>query len=724
MALIKEYFDLTKKYQTEYGEKTILLMQVGSFFEVYGLKNKKKLFIHGSKISDFSSICDLNVVDKNASFAIEDQVLMAGFKDTHLERYIKKIQEAGYTCVVYVQDEASKNTTRSLAGIFSPGTYFSNDSVQLTNNVACVWIDLVSNALFGKSSKKLVVVGVANLDIYTGKTSMFQYQESYLHNPTTYDGLERFISIYCPSETIVISNLLAKEVEDVLQFANITRGLIHTVSLLESENGIIHPFVKRANQCEKQIYQKEILEKFYPSSNVGEHIYEFYENHVAYQAFCFLLDFVYQHNPYLVNKIAEPLIEKCSDRLLLANHSLKQLNMIEDDNGYSGKYSSVVKMLNECLTPMGKRKFAYQFLHPIIDGNLLQKEYDITEHLLQETDLRNFLKIKLPEIKDISKWERQVFLKKITPRMFYQLHENLNHVKEIYEKVVQDKMLVRYLREERNHGINAKINTKTKSCDNNIDIDIDIDIGSYCTEISEFISLHLDFNVICQMDSSDTNYIRPGVDSELDIKTRQLRESEAKLESIRSFLNSLIVDKGKTTDFIKTNETEKNHFALLCTSRRCKFLEEALPAGTKEQILTFDIGGTEHAFSYTIGKKRLEYRAQTSSNHSITDEDISQLCKTISTSKVLLKDMVSLVFARFVELCEKFQPQLESIVHFITLIDVLYAKCALAKKYNYCKPTIVSGETEQKSFSEPKVCAIVSSSKFKRMKCMWQMMCL
>ena len=35
MALIKEYFDLTKKYCSEYGDKTILLMQVGAFFEVY-----------------------------------------------------------------------------------------------------------------------------------------------------------------------------------------------------------------------------------------------------------------------------------------------------------------------------------------------------------------------------------------------------------------------------------------------------------------------------------------------------------------------------------------------------------------------------------------------------------------------------------------------------------------------------------------------------------------
>ena len=32
MSLINEYFELTKKYQDEYGENTILLMQVGAFF--------------------------------------------------------------------------------------------------------------------------------------------------------------------------------------------------------------------------------------------------------------------------------------------------------------------------------------------------------------------------------------------------------------------------------------------------------------------------------------------------------------------------------------------------------------------------------------------------------------------------------------------------------------------------------------------------------------------
>ena len=50
MALIQEYFELSNKYQQEYGTNTILLMQVGSFFEVYGNKTQRI-------IDDFTRIC-------------------------------------------------------------------------------------------------------------------------------------------------------------------------------------------------------------------------------------------------------------------------------------------------------------------------------------------------------------------------------------------------------------------------------------------------------------------------------------------------------------------------------------------------------------------------------------------------------------------------------------------------------------------------------------------
>ena len=89
MALIKEYFELTNKYSDDYGENTILLMMVGSFFEVYGILNKSTGAISGSKIVDFGKICELNIVEKNVCIG-KDNVVMAGFKDMMIEKYIKK----------------------------------------------------------------------------------------------------------------------------------------------------------------------------------------------------------------------------------------------------------------------------------------------------------------------------------------------------------------------------------------------------------------------------------------------------------------------------------------------------------------------------------------------------------------------------------------------------------------------------------------------------------
>jgi len=681
MALVKEYFELTKKYKEDYGDNTILLMEVGSFYEVYGLLNKNTNKISGSSIEDFSQICELNVVEKKATLDKQD-VVMAGFKNIMVEKYIKKIQESGYTAVVYSQDEQAKNTTRSLSGIFSPGTYFSNESTNLTNNLICIWIDLIVNKVFMKG--KYIVVGISNIDIYTGKTNIFQFKEIYINNPTTYDELERYISIYNPSEAILITNLPNKEVDDVISFINLNCSSIHKININDDEpnnsKSSQNRFYTSAKNCEKQTYQREILNKFYKFDNIDN----FYENNVATQSFCFLLDFVYQHNQHLVNKISEPVFENSSNRLILANHSLKQLNIVDDSN-YKGKYSSVLKMLNCCLTPMGKRKFAYNFLHPITDKNILQNEYDITEYFLNNYEKYNqYLNNNLSTIKDISKFERQVIIKKISPKAFYILYNNLITIKNIYDKFSEDQTVYKYL----------------------LDLDENIkNVVLFCDNVLKFIDQNIDIHIAQEIDNLqlfETNFIKKGVDDILDEQINLLFTSESKLEAIKNYLNSIIPDKGKTTEFIKIHETEKNNFSLICTSRRCKLLEDVLSDTPNTITLTYNEsseGNLKKTFNYTISKKHFEYKTQTASNNSISDTEINKICKNISTIKSSLKDTISSVFNSFIEKFEAYQSQIETIISFITVIDVLYAKSSIAHKYSYCKPIIVEAD---KSFINAK----------------------
>lgn len=678
MSLIKEYFDLTKGFQDEYGKNTILLMQVGSFFEVYGILNPETNFISGSRIEEFSKICELNIVEKNTCVG-KDNVVMAGFKDMQIEKYIKKIQEAGFTAVVYVQDEAAKNTTRSLGGIFSPGTYFHTETQKLSNSISCIWIDLIENKLLMKG--KYVVVGVANIDIYTGKTNIFQFKETYVNNPTTYDELERFISIYNPSEVILISNLQnLLEIDSIISYAGIDCSLIHKINI--NDGTLSSEKAKRVKNCEKQIYQKEILSKFYKFNDFNAFIESFNVNNIATQAFCFLLDFVYQHNQYLINKIAEPVFENCSTRLTLANHSLKQLNIINDGTIKSSKYSCVSQMLNNCLTPMGQRKFLYNLLNPVYNETFLQREYDITEHFLENFDSYNvFLKSNLSTIKDMSKWERQVFLKKISPKAFYNLHNNLQTIKNIYEKVFLDPILIEYL----------------KVYEPNI-----LEINKFCNAISSFIIENIDLNDIKDIDqlqNFETNFIRIGVDEELDKKTQLLKESEQKLNAICEYLSSLIEskEKKKGTEYIKIHETEKNNFSLISTVRRCNVLYDALPE--QPTIVRLNYSDSNKKFDFIVSKKAFSFDKQSGSNNAIVDSQINALCKNISSIKVSMKDLITCVYNKFVSNFEKYQSQLESIINFITLIDVLHMKSSLAKKYNYCKPNIVKSD---KSFVDAK----------------------
>jgi len=698
MALIKDYFEKTKKHIDEFGELTIVLMQVGAFFEVYGLKDNYDN-IHGSNIMDFSRICDLNIADKKVCCGSE-QVIMAGFKDHLLDKYEKKLQDAGYTIAVYTQDEQCANTTRSLARISSPGTYFSTDTENITNNTCCIWVEN-KKGTFKNKDKMYIYIGSSIIDIFTGSTSIMEYKEEYIKNPTTFDELERFISIYNPSESIVISNLPVSEIDDIISYANIKSKSLHIINLNDHQNGTKN--IQRASNCEKQTYQTELLNKFYKINDINAFMSIFNDNVYATQSFCFLLDFIYQHNPNLIYKIAEPILENDSKKLILANHSLKQLNIIQDDN-FKGKYSSVVKMLNECITPMGKRQFQSNFLNPVTDIIYLQEEYDITEQILKHNGFNKYneynehneyknIKKFLYNIKDVSKILRQIMLQKITPKSLYQLYTTIGSVKILYEFVIGNEYLNVYL--------NKKIVSFVSLMDQ---------IDRVLTYLKTVLILE-DCKDIDNIQKIEKSFIQDGVDIELDDKIKTLTESQDQLETCRSYFSNIISNyetgtKGKksvkekkpldeddedTKTYVKIHETEKNNFSLLATDRRCKILEEIIK-DKKSVILKYRSSHSNTETNFTL-LLDLEYNKQSSSNKTITNAQISSLCKNVGSIKVNLIDTVSKVYQSIVKKLQDYQEEIQNISEFITYVDLIYTKALIADKYNYCKPEIVLNES-------------------------------
>lgn len=712
MTVTDEYFELTRQYQNEYGMKTVVLLQIGSFLEVYAYQDKTTGDIWGSEIVEFSRICDLNIAHKKNCVS-KDNIIMAGFQPFLLEKYLKKLQDACYTVVCYYQDEQVKNSTRSLAEIYSPGTYFSSNVNNITNNITCIWIHSVANLRKNSNGSKMVHVGISNVDVYTGKTSIFEFKEMYIESPTTFDELERFISIYCPSEVIMIGNITEKEMDNIVGYANIECGSIHRVLIGSGDEPASVQQVNAIN-AEKQVYQKEILERFYKIDDFSVFSENFYQYTIATQSFCYLLNFVAKHNPYLVQRIEEPIFENCSERLILANHSLKQLNIIEDQQ-HKGAFSSVEKMLNKSITAMGKRRFAYQFLNPTTNVDYLEKEYEITEHALKSyDDTYTHLKKHFQFIKDISKMTRQIILKKISPKMLNTLYTSIQHITNIHETIVHDETIMQHI------GLQSETTKED------------------CLEIMDFLDTQLDMSLcdgLNETQNFDINFFKRGVDVELDNKMEVLMESEDILLAIQQFFNNCVAkyekkpkskSKAKTpkkmakmsdeddttiataTDFIKLSDPDKNNVIhVVSTKRRCLLLKQCFEDSEKEYTLSYTSSfcKTQRAYTLTVSKNILEFThtgsgTSTSNEHIITPQ-IREVSKNISIMKTQMKELVAKIYAKFIDgLGTKFQKHLDRLTEYVTVLDVIYAKATLAKKYNYCRPVI--GEHSTKSFVSAK----------------------
>ena len=674
MTIVKEYLDLTEKWKNEYGEKTLVLMQVGSFFEAYGLLDKDNN-IYGSSIVEFAELNDMTISRKNICVG-KSRVVMAGFGLPQLEKYIRKLQDNGFTIPVYTQDTPSKNTTRSLHTIFSPGTYFSNDTKELSNNITCIWIHY-SKPVLGLMEQ--ITIGISNIDIYTGKTSIFEFSKDYHHNPSTYDELERYISIYHPNECIIITNLEAHIIDDIINFTSINSIKIHKISLLIDNNSDSLKFVKNA---EKQNYQQELIKQFYPNKNDEIVLSKLQDYCIATQSFIYLLDFTYRHNPNLINNISEPLFENYTERLVLANHSLKQLNIIPD-NRFSGKYSCVSNLLNNCLTPMGKRKFLYNLLNPTSDVEYLNNSYNITEHLLNKKSWNNY-RSSLSNIRDMEKLRRKLIMKKITPKDFTILHDNLCLIISLYNDSKKDKKLMEFLRNSDNCNIDNLLHLST-SLREMIEKNLDLHKSKIIDDVSQ--------EKLGNWDIHNIFYINKNLDEKLDSCYKKSLECGQELECIRKYLSDLISQyekSTKTTDFVKIHETAKMDSTLQATKRRAMFLKKAIEgleySGGVTLSYNSDYSNREETYVLELSSIDMMVSGGNQSNMTITSPQIRKIASLINTSKNDLISELELYYYKFVD---KFlENDLESIINFVIHLDILQCKCFIAKEYNYCKPTI------------------------------------
>ena len=457
-----------------------------------------------------------------------------------------------------------------------------------------IWIEKSRKT---KSLPSYLTVGVSWIDIFTGKTHLSQFMTEYNHNPSTYDELERLVTIYNPSETIIITNMDNNYIDDIISFANINSEKIHKISL--QNDGELKDC---AEKVQKQTYQQDIFKQFFPQTS-SDYLTNIYPTHIlAIQSFIFLLDFIYKHNPNLVDKLSFPVINKNDAVVLLANHSLQQLNII--DNGkHTGHLKSIGDMLNQCKTTMGKRKFFYNIHNPINDSTLLNASYDITEYVMK-TDFCEFVRQKITGIRDLERMNRKIIMKRLVPKDLGVIVNDLTQIISLEKKVRAHKSIQNYIDNLRlNHQDDTKVkvaNKINKLCKTIID---KVKRNFY---IEKCVDLNnITYEYLSSLGPEKISFVKPGICESIDIQYDKCIGSKNKLEAIAKWFSSLISNvekKGKTGNYIKIHETSKTEPQLVGTMRRINFLQEQIKKldSNKIKLNYIDVNGNASVFTLDI----------------------------------------------------------------------------------------------------------------------------
>lgn len=644
--MIKECFINTNKYTLEFGKNTVVLTQNGSFYECYALfhetsveddsiENLPDREYIGSNIVAFSRITDLRIGEKDSYFMnIKEnkkyKLAFAGFKTIYYEQYSLRMKAQGLSVVLIQQDKEGEGSTRSFLTSYSPGTCMAeqhslNEIENVSNNISCIWIE----EGMGKM-KSTVIIGMANVDIYSGESTIMEYTTENIKSTTVYDQLEKYVSIYPPAECIFISRKTEAEITEITSYIKIHPKSFHNI---DSSS-------KRAQNSAKQTYQDKLLEFVFNIDNVCTVYNEFYENSIATQAYCYLIDFMYEHNTAIITNLKRPIFANQSDNVILNNYTLQQLEVLPTDT-QTNRYGSLMSMLNDTVTPMGRRYFLRTFTRPISCAIQLNKEYDITEFLLGSRDILGSLYGRLKKINDIDKIVRLLSFNKCTPKNIYSLYVNLVISAQICSVLQEHKALKDYITED--------------ICRASLAI----------VRIAKFIKDTFDIKK-CRDSSSKPDFDNMVLKSEVDYELSQamlLRNKYfTRLKEIEDHFNSLL-----KTNLVKQHITDSGITYIQITKSKIEQLKSSL-------------GSQFHDIKFSAYKS--------TNNYNINSEEINRCCDGLTESNKEVSFIVEKLYVKMLEVIKLDIPILMTLSSVLAKLDYAVNRAYAAIKYSYCRPEI------------------------------------
>jgi len=183
-----------------------------------------------------------------------------------------------------------------------------------------------------------------------------------------------------------------------------------------------------------------------------------------------MFEFVYNKMPSFLHNISEPEFNFDNSHLVLANNAVNQLDIFDDNNADKNintktKYRCLFDVIDETLTPLGKRYLRSIISSPFVNKEKLNNIYNITDKI-RDSDMTESLSKYLSEIRDIERLGRKMELQLIKPQEIMTFISSYENIIEIFNIVQKNKLVL---------DVDKKLDKKIKQFMDDISSIFDLD---------------------------------------------------------------------------------------------------------------------------------------------------------------------------------------------------------------------------------------------------------
>lgn len=356
------YFEMQKQAIERFGEDTLLLYQMGKFYEVYGREENED---DEKRIEAFSECCNLADGAHKSTGIPKHRFIspprMLGVPIQSIEKYRNLLLSAGWTLVIVSEKKMDSDVTRPLREITEIVSGATHEDLSGNSYViSSVYVEPIKSSSSG--TIRYYSFGYASISTTTGKASVVELTET---KSNVQDFLQRQLLIHNPDEVFLCTEC-AKDIFDWTLYK--TRQLE-----VEAENMKINHI--HATILAKIVgFEKSSLtykDRQLIRSQIGiSHIHE----QGGFVAFAEIVRYILQQKQEIISKI------RCvteDGACILYGNAIDQLSIFSKKTMTASsqlvpsqkrlreeKWDSLYSLMDVCGTKFGSRYLHFRLSHP------------------------------------------------------------------------------------------------------------------------------------------------------------------------------------------------------------------------------------------------------------------------------------------------------------------------------------------------------------------------